>query len=418
MRREEIDRLLARLSSGELTPGEREALYNAALDDQALFEEIFAEQALAEALEDETLRDEFLIREGKRERALAAAARSRKWRIPWWGWAVPAAVAVSTVLGVFLLKEPASEASVAQTVAKKPVGMAQARPAAATPAQAVQPASAPAAEALNALKKSTAQAAPQSPAAPAMMEESKQDFAAVRDAKDEGQKEKATGVAGGVPSATVGGVVGGISGRVYTDKPAVPVSVAEADARTAPARPAEAKAEQSDQGRSTESETRLAMRRDAAESTRQSREAPAAAPPVLAEKRAGAVGGARNEATASLAAKSALDESGQMAAAPVLQALGESGQWSNADRSRPLSRKLKLRLKLVSHDDGVWELLGVNSRTVTLKRGETGFVDLPSYGPGAQAVELAFRPSDASAQRFRSNSTPALARVRISFTIE
>ena len=49
------DRLLARLSSGEITAGERAALYDAALADQTLFEEIFAEQALAEALADEAI---------------------------------------------------------------------------------------------------------------------------------------------------------------------------------------------------------------------------------------------------------------------------------------------------------------------------------------------------------------------------
>jgi hypothetical protein len=111
MTRGEIERLLARYSSGEITREEREALFSAALEDQALFEELFAEDSLREAFEDLVLRAAV-------QRASAPARR--RWHA-WYGWAT-AVAAASVLLGVFVLRRPAME---------RRVELAQSKPAAA-----------------------------------------------------------------------------------------------------------------------------------------------------------------------------------------------------------------------------------------------------------------------------------------------
>lgn len=94
MMREERDRLLARYTSGELTPLERERLFTEALTDQELFNELFEEEALSDALDDPEVRRVIMALEPPRRSSWA----------PRWRWAAVGAVAASLVLGVVLVR--------------------------------------------------------------------------------------------------------------------------------------------------------------------------------------------------------------------------------------------------------------------------------------------------------------------------
>lgn len=433
MRREEIDRLLARLSSGELTPGERETLYNAALDDQALFEEIFAEQALAEALQDEAVRGEFLSAEQARESEAAAVARAVRRRIPWWGWAVPAAVAASTILGVFLVRDSGKEAQAAQTASRASVEIAKSAPESATQAGAPAAVAVPPRElrdkavfgpqrelASSAAKAESAtrnEAVSRLPAA--------RSVAALKDSADERlpekRKEQAQAVAGGIPETASPQLAMAIEGRATDQKKIVPEQQTDAGLQPAPApsRPGEAKSGQVVAGRNVEAETRFAARQAAPAEADHPKGAVAAAPPPQAGSRADTAELARSRMASVPARKEERDQAVRLAAAAVLQVREGGGEWRDADVGRSIPRGAALRVKVTSPEDGVWELLSGNRGRTTLKRAETGYFELPERAPGAQAVELAFRPSPAAVQAFRTGGTrPDLGRVRISFTVE
>jgi len=118
MNREEINRLLARHSSGELSAEERQRLFDAALDDQALFEELFEEDALREAMEDTAIKEEV--------RSWPAPAKPKR---AWWVWAVPVAAAASVVIGVLLIRQPTPGPTMTaqQSKTETPVEIAQNR---------------------------------------------------------------------------------------------------------------------------------------------------------------------------------------------------------------------------------------------------------------------------------------------------
>lgn len=102
MIRDERDRLLARYTSGELTPVERERLFTEALTDQELFNELFEEDVLSEALEDPEVRRVIMALEPPRRSSWA----------PRWRWATVGALAASLILGVVLVRrqmEPEAE---------------------------------------------------------------------------------------------------------------------------------------------------------------------------------------------------------------------------------------------------------------------------------------------------------------------
>jgi hypothetical protein len=119
MRRDELDRLLARYHTGELSAMERKRLLDAALEDQDVFNELMLEDGLREALADPPFREMALeeLNEvddapelrvasiGHKAVRMAEPASvirgGRGWRR--WGWtAMATAAAASVVVGVFL----------------------------------------------------------------------------------------------------------------------------------------------------------------------------------------------------------------------------------------------------------------------------------------------------------------------------
>lgn len=94
MTREEREKLLARYTTGELSPVERERLFSEALHDQALFDELFEEDALTEALADPDLRRHVMN---------AAPSPAPSWPLRW-RWTVLAGLAASLVLAVFFIQ--------------------------------------------------------------------------------------------------------------------------------------------------------------------------------------------------------------------------------------------------------------------------------------------------------------------------
>ncbi len=429
MRREEIDRLLARLSSGEITSAERAALYQSGLDDQALFEEIFAEQALAEALADEQLRDEFLIRESVREddevlaqaleEELASAPRLRevrahphasaplpiravKRRIPWWGWAVPAAIAASTVFGVFMFRQPASDTQVARKVEDKAVQMAQAKP-----EQVAQPIAAPEAAApaagvslsVDKSKQAVAERGLRKEAAAPVLGKSAEGAAAGRvepttqDLKDQPVREKTNEVAAAAPAPPAPVMIRGTAAAV-TETPARRAD--EADARQAPAQVAEFRVT----------------------------EAKKAASPSAAEKQNRAAAGASRVRNAVLpisprATAAEMEAAVALAKSAVLQTQDASGDWLAVTSGARVPRDQKLRVKLTPTESGSWSLPGVDARSVALTAGQTGFLDLPAYAPGAHVLALTFQPAESAPARAVAGAVrPPLGRVSISFIVE
>lgn len=418
MRREEIDRLLARLSSGEITAAERSALYDAALEDQALFEELFAEEALADALSDEQLRDEFLIREAGRvpedalfsmaktstdaipaeveapaaieERALRmpSPARPGKRRIPWWGWAVPAAVAASTVIGVVLLREPARESQVAQTKSSEQVQVAQAQPEKAAP-ETTAPAPARQIAAKADAKPIATPPAEKGELAASPLKKSEPVLMARRDESKIAE---------------------------FADKAAAPQTV-EPARQTAPAAaappPAAFGATQA-AGRAAESEARPTPAQVA--------ELRTAAPPPQAEGRVARDAQVRNEAVVQARAKTVAaerDDALALRSSATLQVQDASGAWQDVAPGGRVARGAKLRVKVTAHESGAWTLMGDGGRTVQLTQNESAYLDLPAQAPGLNRVELTFRPGSPAVLGLRSTAeTGRTGRISIPFTIE
>jgi hypothetical protein len=128
MTRDEREQLLARYTTGELTPLERERLFSEALLDQSLFEELFEEDALGEALADPALRRHVLN---------AAPSPAPAWPIRW-RWTVLAGLAASLFLAVFLIQRQITPSS-------RPELLASARP---PVARDIEPLRSPAPESL------------------------------------------------------------------------------------------------------------------------------------------------------------------------------------------------------------------------------------------------------------------------------
>lgn len=94
MTREEREQLLARYTTGELTPLERERLFTEAMNDQELFEHLFEDDALEEALSDPAVRRHIMN---------TAPAPAPAWPLRW-RWPVLAGLAASLILAVFLIQ--------------------------------------------------------------------------------------------------------------------------------------------------------------------------------------------------------------------------------------------------------------------------------------------------------------------------
>jgi hypothetical protein len=136
MSREEIRKLLGGYTTGTLTPEERDALFEAALQDQELFEELAREQPLQELLSDSAARAQVLA---------ALDERPVRWYRRWEIWSVTAAAAVAAVLavGVIVKPKPTTVSMVAEVKAPVVAPMASAveedRPVAPAPARRAAP---------------------------------------------------------------------------------------------------------------------------------------------------------------------------------------------------------------------------------------------------------------------------------------
>ncbi|MBZ5607818.1 MAG: hypothetical protein LAP38_06155 [Acidobacteriia bacterium] len=99
MTNEEIRKLLGGYATNTLTESERQALFEAALEDQELFNALQEEEALKDALADPVTRAQL-------RQALDQPASGRErsvWRLRWWAWggAVSAVAAAAVVFAVF-----------------------------------------------------------------------------------------------------------------------------------------------------------------------------------------------------------------------------------------------------------------------------------------------------------------------------
>ncbi len=102
MNRDDVQKLLGGYATGTLTPEERQALYEAALDDQELFDAIAREQALQDLLRDAEVRSRLLT---------ALEERPARWYTglirPVWRPAAGLALAGAAILVVVLMRQPA-----------------------------------------------------------------------------------------------------------------------------------------------------------------------------------------------------------------------------------------------------------------------------------------------------------------------
>ncbi|HKW96210.1 MAG TPA: hypothetical protein VJN43_00680 [Bryobacteraceae bacterium] len=111
MKREEIEKLLGGYATGTLTGSERDALFQAALEDQNLFDELAGETALKELLEDPDARA-FLLQ------ALPEEPEQHNVRWNAWRWASAwSAAAAVVVVGAVLLRTPAPQVPAASNLA-------------------------------------------------------------------------------------------------------------------------------------------------------------------------------------------------------------------------------------------------------------------------------------------------------------
>lgn len=90
MSRDDIQKLLGGYATGTLTPGEQEALFAAALEDQDLFDALAREQSLRDLLRDPAARAQVL------------AAIEEKPRAPWLAWWRPVAAGIGMAAVVVL----------------------------------------------------------------------------------------------------------------------------------------------------------------------------------------------------------------------------------------------------------------------------------------------------------------------------
>jgi hypothetical protein len=130
MTQDEARQLLGGYATGALSEAERNALFQAALEDQELFEELAGEQALKEVLDEP----------GARQRLIAALGPStqpaRSWVMRTWPWAAAATLAAAIVIGIVVSTRTEPPQQIAQV-------LKSAEPAPAPPVAAPAPPPAP-----------------------------------------------------------------------------------------------------------------------------------------------------------------------------------------------------------------------------------------------------------------------------------
>jgi len=107
MTREEIRSLIGGYATGSLSAAEREALFEAALDDQELFDELAREQALKELLD----------QPGVKPRLLEMLAPQRRRNA--WVWAAAGAFAIAVIAGIMVFRTPPPQ-QLARVIAPAP----------------------------------------------------------------------------------------------------------------------------------------------------------------------------------------------------------------------------------------------------------------------------------------------------------
>jgi hypothetical protein len=137
MRREDIPKLLGGYATNTLTPEERQALFEAALQDQELFDALAAEEALRETLEDPSARNriERAIEERPQSWLSRVSAAFRTPRI----WALSASLAAAVIIGSVAIQLNRKDAARIETAALK----TPAQPPVAAPAVPASPAISP-----------------------------------------------------------------------------------------------------------------------------------------------------------------------------------------------------------------------------------------------------------------------------------
>lgn len=139
MTRRELEKLLGGYAAGTLTPGERDALFAAAIEDQGLFDALAREEALRDLLAEPAARERLLA--ALEEPRPHPAARLVEWMRRPRGMALAAGVAAAMVAIAVLVPRRAAPPE------SQPVEIAQARPPAAAvpepPREAAEPAPAP-----------------------------------------------------------------------------------------------------------------------------------------------------------------------------------------------------------------------------------------------------------------------------------
>lgn len=363
MTRAEIERLLALYSTGRIADADRDALYQAALDDPALFEELFEEDALREALADRAVRDA----------ALAAPHRTASpspwtgWLRSGWRWPAFAAVAATAVLAVVILRHPS---------APRPSERTQ------TIAQAIPPA--PAAESAPATPPPPAPALDQPQPTPAEPSRAKlagvhPPSAAPAEKPDQAeQKEKLSRAdnvflsaappppAKVVRDSAVAGVAAGPAPPMAQPAPAAP----EAQLLTEP---------QSAQGVRVQAEqVELAAR------SRQD-----ASAPVQRKTEAAALSFSARGAAPAIAAS--------------IATRSPDGTWLPLSEGVSLSPDTPLRLTVQAHLPGAIAFVPAFTPPVKVKAGESRVFDLPRQDPGDHTLRVLLQP-----ERFTRSDAPRL----------
>ena len=406
MNRAEIDRLLARYSSGEITPSERDALFAAALDDQALFEELYQEDTLREALADPLVREHAALPDpstGRAASAEKAGVPAGGFFSPFlrWRWPVLAAVAASLVIAVVVFRRPAEE----------PVQLAQnVRPAA-------EEAPAPAAPAPGASAQISQQGSPAV----------KEDAAPSTLSKDRDAAPRAQGIAGSIPGGaapgrigsiaapapeskgviggTPGGVIGGIVGPAG-GRPAAPPP-APAFARQSDAAAAGAGREDARLARAAPASAELRKAEASAEAERARADAPAASdlraanavqPAREADKVQLERGGSQvNPVSVSGLTVAMRDE----AAEPLTLTLSAStagNEWRTVRGLESLSRSVPLRLTVRSSIAGRLSFEPAFTAPVVMAPGQSRTFDLPIQQPGERTIRAILTPAAVATQ--------------------
>ena len=212
MNRDDIRKLLGGYATGTLTPGEQEALFEAALQDQELFDALAREQSLRDLLRDPAAKAQLL-----------AALDERP--LPWYrrlGWWRPAAavVAMAGLSAVVVTTVRNHRAPQTETVARVNPPPAELRPAPVAPQMLDQVVAAPPKQKATAVNRRYSAPAPAPAAAPATEAETKPAAsvavgalsAGLRDAPQPGRRGGSGGGGGGSVGGVVGGVIGGIAG--------------------------------------------------------------------------------------------------------------------------------------------------------------------------------------------------------------